>query len=145
MEGFTACFSLRIDWSEIDIFGHVNNLAIMKYAQAARVKLLEDVGLMQMYHEVKKGPTLASIKSQFIKPFFYPGKITVYSRVEQIKNTSFELLHHICNENGEVAARINEIIVFFDFVKNTKLQLPDDIRRKLEKLAYLSEKKDTNN
>src|SRR5512133_1805639 len=103
MENFTASFRLRIDWSEIDIFRHVNNLAIMKYAQAARVRLLEDVGLMQMFHEVKKGPILASIKSQFSKPLFYPGQVTVYSRVELIKNTSFELLHHICNEKEEVA------------------------------------------
>jgi acyl-CoA thioesterase FadM len=28
---------MRIDWIEIDLFGHINKLAIMKYVQAARV------------------------------------------------------------------------------------------------------------
>jgi acyl-CoA thioester hydrolase len=134
MEGFSASFILRIDWSETDIFGHINNLAILRYAQTARVKLMEDVGLMQLFHEVRKGPTLASIKCQFIKPLFYPGEITVHSRVELIKRTSFELVHNICNEKNETTARVNEIIVYFDFINKTKLPLPDNIRSKIEDL-----------
>ena len=31
--------SLRIDWSELDLFGHVNNIAFHKYAQTARLHL----------------------------------------------------------------------------------------------------------
>jgi hypothetical protein len=27
---------MRIDWIEIDLFGHINKLAIMKYVQAAK-------------------------------------------------------------------------------------------------------------
>jgi hypothetical protein len=44
---------LRIDWSEIDLFGHVNNLAILKYIQAARVNYLEKIGLMQLRSSIK--------------------------------------------------------------------------------------------
>jgi acyl-CoA thioester hydrolase len=134
MEGFPASTKLRIDWSEIDIFGHINNLAIMKYAQAARVILLEEIGLMKIFRESKKGPTLASIKCQFIKPLFYPGEVTVWSRVELIKRTSFEFLHYICNEKGETAAQVNEIIVYVDFINKTKLPLPEGIRSKIEVL-----------
>jgi hypothetical protein len=31
MEPFSLKLELRIDWSEIDLFGHVNNLSIQKY------------------------------------------------------------------------------------------------------------------
>ncbi len=51
MDDFKVKFEIRIDWSEIDLFGHINNLAIMKYVQAARVNYLELVGLMQMQAE----------------------------------------------------------------------------------------------
>src|SRR5512133_3422532 len=98
MEGFSISMKLRIDWSETDVFGHINNLAIMKYAQAGRVELLEVTGLMNSYAEVRKGPIIASVKCQFIKPMFYPGNVTVYSKVEFIRNTSFGLHHAICNE-----------------------------------------------
>ncbi len=47
MELFPLKLRLRIDWSEIDLFGHVNNVATLKYVQAARVNCLEALGLMQ--------------------------------------------------------------------------------------------------
>ena len=43
MDDYATKLDLRIDWSEIDSFGHINNIAIMKYIQAARVNYLESV------------------------------------------------------------------------------------------------------
>ena len=33
--GLQTQITLRIDWSELDLFGHVNNVAFHKYAQTA--------------------------------------------------------------------------------------------------------------
>lgn len=123
---------IRIDWSEIDLFGHVNNLAIMKYVQAARVNMLEKLHLMQLQSEQKKGPILASVECQFLKPLFYPGQVTVYSNIDLIKNTSFKIHHTIFNENNEIAAQADDIIVFYDFIKNRKLHIDDELRERLE-------------
>ena len=41
--------SLRIDWSELDAYGHVNNVMIMKYMQAARVHYWEELGLQALF------------------------------------------------------------------------------------------------
>jgi acyl-CoA thioester hydrolase len=132
---FPINLELRIDWSEVDLFGHVNNLAILKYAQAARVVLLEKIGLMQMQKEEKIGPILASLTSQFRKPLFYPGKVEVLSRVDWIKISSFCIHHQIQNQEQEVAAEVQDIIVFYDFIKNTKMNLPERIREELEHIS----------
>ncbi len=132
MEDYATSIKLRIDWSETDALGHINNLAIQKYTQTARVHLLEVAGLMQLYEMTKKGPIIASIKCQFRKPLFYPGEVFVYSKVGTIKNTSFEILHTVCNEKSETVAESTDIIVYFDFIKSHKLSIPDDIREKLE-------------
>jgi acyl-CoA thioester hydrolase len=134
MNTFSVKLELRIDWSEIDLFGHVNNLAIMKYVQSARVNYLELIDLMQLQSETKTGPILASTNCQFRKSLFYPGKVTVLSKVDTIKNTSFRILHQILNENNEIAAEAHDIIVFYDFNKNTKLTIPEDIRAKIERI-----------
>ncbi len=128
---------IRIDWSEIDLFGHVNNLAIMKYVQAARVKMLENLQLMQLQSEQKKGPILASVECQFLKPLFYRGQVTVYSNIDLIKNSSFKIRHTIFNENNEIAAQANDIIVFYDFIKNRKLHIDDELRGRLEYLSVI--------
>jgi len=134
MEDYATLLKLRIDWSELDFFGHVNNLAIMKYVQSARVHLLEGTGLMKLYSQAKKGPIMASVKCQFKKTLFFPGEVFVYSKVEVIKNTSFEIVHSVYNEKAEVIAHANDILVFYDFINDTKLPIPADIREQLEKL-----------
>ena len=122
---------LRIDWSEIDLFGHVNNLAILKYVQAARVNYLEIIGLMQLQSNTKIGPILASATCQFRKPLFYPGQVMVYSNVNSIKNTSFIIQHEIRNDKSEIVAEAQDVIVLYDFDKNTKRILPDEIKYKI--------------
>lgn len=134
MDGYSTKLELRIDWSEIDLLGHVNNLAILKYVQAARVNYLETIGLMQFHSETKIGPILASTSCEFRKMLFYPGKVTVYSKVDSIKNTSFAIKHGIYNDKNEFTAEAQDIIVFFDFCENTKLSIPYVFRSKIEEL-----------
>lgn len=125
---------LRIDWSEIDLFGHVNNVAISKYIQAARVTFLEKIGLMQSQATEKIGPILASTKCQFKRPLSYPGHINVSTTVELIKNSSFQLRYEIVNEQNEIIAEAQDVIVLYDYARSTKLMITDDIRKKIEAL-----------
>ena len=134
MNNSVTKLTLRIDWSEIDLLGHVNNLAILKYAQAARVNYLESIGLMQSQATIKIGPILAWTSCQFRKPLFYPGQVTVHSRVDYIKDTSLKMLHEIYNEQGEIAAEVEDIIVVYDFRENTKITIPDEFRERIGSL-----------
>ena len=125
---------LRIDWSEIDAFGHVNNLSILKYIQAARVNYLEIIGLMQMQATIKIGQILASTTCQFRKPLFYPGQVTIYTSVDNVKNSSFHVQHQIMNDKKELVAEAQDFIVFYDFNKNAKLNIPNEIKEKIAEL-----------
>ena len=135
---FPVKLRLRIDWSELDTFGHVNNLSIFKYVQSARVKYLDKIGLFKMYRESNIGPILASCKCEFYRPLFFPGQVTVQSRVEFIKNTSFCISHRIVDGNELLAAEARDIIVLFDFNENKKVTLPHNIRGRIEKLESKS-------
>ena len=125
---------LRIDWSEIDAFGHVNNLSILKYIQAARVNYLEIIGLMQMQATIKIGPILASTTCQFRKPLFYPGQVTLYTSVDNVKNCSFYVQPQIMNDKRELVSEAQDIIVFYDFNLNAKLSIPNEIKEKIAEL-----------
>lgn len=89
---------LRIDWSEMDLFGHVNNVAFMKYIQAARVNYWESIGLTQIHTSLNKGPMLAQTTCTFLQPLYYPGQISIETSLAFIKNSSFGLTHRILNE-----------------------------------------------
>jgi acyl-CoA thioester hydrolase len=128
MEKFPVKLPIRIDWSEMDLFGHVNNVSYFKYIQASRVNYWEAIGLVKIFEENKIGPILLSTSCQFIKPLHYPGNIIAQSRMEFIKNTSFGLHHHILNEQGELCAEAHDVIVIYDFNKNEKAPFPDKYR-----------------
>src|SRR5690349_13254432 len=125
---------LRIDWSELDLFGHVNNVAFMKYIQASRVNYWEEIGLMELYKKEKIGAMLLSTTCKFHLPLFYPGNIVIEASMDFIKNTSFGIQHKIKNEKSEIVAEAQDIIVIYDFVRNQKTPFPLEMRELVQKI-----------
>ncbi|MDF2449225.1 MAG: acyl-CoA thioesterase [Bacteroidota bacterium] len=73
----TTSLNLRIDWSELDLFGHVNNVAFHKYAQAARLEFVSAAGLMELYNTHKIGFLVAETNCRFKKELLFPGTFTL--------------------------------------------------------------------
>src|SRR5688572_26327229 len=132
MENYPVKLKLRLDWSEMDLFGHVNNVSYFKYVQASRVNYWEAIGLTQLFQETKVGAILASTGCNFLKPLHFPGEILIQAKLDLIKNTSFGLKHQILNDKGEVAAEAKDVLVMFDFARNEKVPIPEEIRLNIE-------------
>ena len=133
-EKFSVKLSLRIDWSEMDLFGHVNNVAFFKYIQSARVNYWLETGLSEMYSKEKIGPILASTHMDFKAPLFFPGNIEVQTRMDSIKNSSFCLHHRILNDKNQMVAEARDVIVVFDFTKKEKVLFPEKLKNAVEQL-----------
>jgi acyl-CoA thioester hydrolase len=129
---FPVKLHLRLDWSEMDLFGHINNVMYFKYIQASRINFWEHVGFMNRYYKEKIGPILVSTGCQFSKPLFYPDNITIEVRVEFIKTTSIGLHHRILNGENELSAEAHDVIVLYDFAKNEKVTIPAELRAAME-------------
>jgi acyl-CoA thioester hydrolase len=127
----TNQIQIPIDWSDQDAFGHVNNLAILRYAQTARVHYLEAIGMMQAHGASGIGPVLASTSCQFRRQLFYPGQVTVRTRVDQVNNTSFHMRHQVLDGAREVVAEMHDVLVMFDYRKNAKLRVPEVFRDRM--------------
>jgi len=134
MSVFPSKLPIRIDWSEMDLFGHVNNVMYFKYIQASRVNYWEISGLIKEFEQDMLGPILANSTCRFLKPLHYPGNIIVQAEIEFMKNTSFGIHHQILNEAGEMAAEAHDVIVYFDFKTNEKKELPETFRTAVERL-----------
>jgi acyl-CoA thioester hydrolase len=131
---FNIKLSLRLDWSEMDLFGHINNVMYFKYIQASRVYYWETMGIAKDFNTNKIGPILASTQCNFLKPLHYPSNIIIQARMEFIKNTSFGIEHQILNEQGEIAAVANDVIVMYDFNKNEKVIFADELKKYVEEI-----------
>ncbi len=126
---------LRIDWSDLDLLGHVNNVAIVKYCQAARLKFITEIGLEPM-PGMTFGPIEAAASLQFQRQLHFPGRVNIYTVIQEIKHTSIILEHRIFDEVGKQAVYCTEVVVCFDFVAQTKVPIPEKI---LQNIAAYTE------
>ena len=126
--------SIKLDWSELDLFGHINNVAYYKYVQASRVNLWKNIGLYQDFLATNIGPILANCNCNFFQPLFYPGQIKIEATVAFVKNSSFGFLHRIFNENGALAAEATDVMVYYNFNKKAKQEIPVWLKNELTNL-----------
>jgi len=129
---FPVQLELRLDWSELDLFGHINNVSYFKYLQASRLNYWESLGLTNWFRDHGIGPILASTRCDFRKPLNYPGNISVRVSVSEMRTTSFSLYHQIIDDAGDLAAEGHDVVVLFDYRKSEKYAIPDDLRRQVE-------------
>ena len=130
---YKLSLELRIDWSDLDTYKHVNNVMFMKYQQSGRVNFWEVSGLYELQEKTNKGPMLVSTHCDFRKPLFYPGKAIVKTKVAFIKNSSFGLDHVILNEKGEVCAEGRDVAVCYDFNLNKTFRIPEELREVMQR------------
>ena len=125
---------LRIDWSEMDEFSHVNNVMFFKYIQSARVNYWEQTGIYKKFKEEGIGPMVLSVNCRFIKPLYYPGEISIHTKTVFIQNTSFSFEHKIYNHLNECVAEATDILVMYDFNSNQKHVFPVHLRQAIEQI-----------
>ena len=126
--------ALRIDWSDLDVFGHVNSLSFLRYVQAARVHYWEQIGLYQSFLADRRGPMLASVRCDFRKPLFYPGLVAVRTEIAFIRTTSFGFAHTLVDGVGDVAAEAADVMVMFDYAAGQKMPFPAVFRQRIAAL-----------
>jgi acyl-CoA thioester hydrolase len=131
MEAAHAELVLRIDWSEMDQFGHINNVMFAKYIQAARVQFWESIGMGAGPDDNRNGGNLASISCEFKAPLFYPGNVKIITAVSFIKNSSFGLLHKLYNDDLALVAIGNDVVVYYNYSQNQKQELTPELRQVL--------------
>ena len=120
----------RIDWSDLDLLGHVNNIAFSRFFQAARVEFCAHIG-MEVYQGMTTGPILAASRVQFLSQLFFPGGVRILTRCKKAGTTSIVLEHAIYGDDGVLAAVSEDVVVRYDFAAQTKIPLSDENREKI--------------
>lgn len=99
-----------IRFADLDVLGHVNNVAYMVYFETGRVAFLERMGRSPRDREC--GPTfvLAHIAADYIEELYYPGTVDIGTAVRHVGRSSFHLGHGIFHE-GTCKAIATSVIV----------------------------------
>lgn len=125
-------FHVKVDWAELDLFGHVNNVAFFKYIQASRVNYCESIGLSALNDEGKLSFMVASSQCQFKKPLSFREEITILTKVDWMKNSSLQLSYLMVSAANEVVAEAADVLVVYDHYKKTKVTISPELRSRIE-------------
>ena len=95
LDGFTFKHSIQTRWRDLDAFRHVNNATFLTYIESARIKLIEDLGFLDV------PIIMASIKIDYINQLKYPSTMQIGQKISRIGHSSFDILTGIFEKTKE--------------------------------------------
>jgi|TARA_B110001454_G_scaffold39104_1_gene38509 acyl-CoA thioester hydrolase len=127
MKKFPVMREFVVHWGDMDALGHVNNTRHLRWMETVRVDLFQMLE-MRVEESSSQGPILASLKIDYHKPVFYPGNVTVGTRIAHIGNSSFKMENVVYDDEGDLCASGECTIVLFDFEASKSIKISDEMR-----------------
>jgi acyl-CoA thioester hydrolase len=132
---FPVVISVPLLWGDHDEFGHVNNLAYLRWCETARVEYLARIGLWPSMPPAGIGPILASMSCHYRHTLRYPDTVWIGARVTRIGNSSIQMQHRVVSESlGAVAAEVESTLVVLDYSRNQAVPVPALCRQAIEQM-----------
>src|SRR5207245_6914297 len=133
--GFPVIVELPVVWGEMDSYRHVNNVVYFRYFENARLEYFRRLDWFEYEKETGIGPILAATQCRFRKPLTYPDTISVGARVSALGEDRCTMDYLLVSHRLEaVAAEGHGTIVTFHYPDGKKVPIPDELRRRIERL-----------
>jgi acyl-CoA thioester hydrolase len=128
-------YDCRIRWSDVDSYGHVNNVKYFEYLQEARIAFLS--GLSPGWPRGRGGAVLARIDVDYRRPILFRAKpVVVETWVTRIGRSSYDLASRILDDQrggATVFAEARAVIVAYDVEGRRSRPLTEKERSALER------------
>jgi acyl-CoA thioester hydrolase len=127
--------AFHVLWGDEDSFGHVNNLAFLRWCESVRVDYLREVGFWVGLMPGRLGPILASLHCDYKAQLHYPGDVIAGARVSHIGRSSITMDHALVSPAANaIAAVVTSTLVLVDYEIGRPVPIPKDIRERINAL-----------
>lgn len=116
-------------FSDLDLFGHVNNAVFLTYFELGRTQLWFD--LMDTRDPRDIAFIVARAEVDFRQQIAME-RIEIATRIAKLGTTSMEFIAEIRNARDEVAANGRVVVVLYDWARRSKVAVSEGLRRKVE-------------
>src|SRR5262249_33986323 len=129
LAGWPVVFEQRLQWGEMDAYGHVNNTVYFRYFENARLEYFLRLG-WEGQRPKGIGTILPATGARFKKPLEWPDTIAITARVTTLETDRFTMEHVILSDHwAGIVTEGTSLIVSYDYGANKKVPVPDEIRR----------------
>ncbi len=123
-------YQCRVRFSDVDVYGHVNNVKYFEYYQEARLAYLTSMGRAE--EQGRFAVVVARVNVDYKRPIlFRSDPYTIESWVSRVGNSSFDLRAEI-KDGDTVLSRADAVLVTFDLKTQAARKLSGTERERLE-------------
>ncbi|WP_051362009.1 acyl-CoA thioesterase [Solimonas soli] len=98
----------RVRFNDLDLLGHVNNIAYVVYVETGRASFLRSLGMFEL--DARRQTVIARFEMDYRRELGYPADVRVGVRVLAIGRSSFRIGVGIFDGDGCVASALNVIV-----------------------------------
>ena len=126
--------TIQLRFSDLDLYGHVNNATYLTYFETARTHYWREV--LQWDWNIN-GIILARSEVNYIKPINRDDVIACYVRTTRIGNSSFDVMHvlvKVTDEGEEICTTGKTVCISYDYSVHKPVKIPAEQRTRM--IAY---------
>jgi len=123
----TFTTSLRVRFSDLDLYGHVHHAELLKHMEWARMEYLKQAGV-PLTHLMENGIYIVIVNAtvDFLSPSYYDEELIISGSVQSIGTTSLTMIQTVDEkQTGRSVAGARFTFVFLD-EKRRKMAVPED-------------------
>ncbi len=133
LEEFPIVVELPIQWGDLDSYGHVNNLAYLRWFETVRAVYALRVGVSVTPQREGVGAALAAISCRYLRQLSFPGNVVAGVRVTRMSIGSITLGFLIIDgQTGVPVAQGECDAVIYDYSADKPVPVPEHIRTAVE-------------
>ena len=120
-------------WADMDAFGHVNNVAFLRYLEEARIDFMFRLAPGEGSASFNGGSVVARHEIDYLRPLVHRHEpVTVETWVTKI-NAASMILHYEVKDERTLYARASTVVVPYDLAGQKPRRITEQEREFLER------------
>ncbi|MBB1254044.1 acyl-CoA thioesterase [Streptomyces alkaliterrae] len=130
-------YECPLRWSDMDAFGHVNNVVFLRYLEEARIDMMFRLAREAASDAFTGGSVVARHEIDYLRPLVHRHEpVTVETWVSKLGRASLTVSYEI-KDSAEVYVRASTVVVPYDLESGRPRRLSAEERSFLE--AYVDD------
>jgi acyl-CoA thioester hydrolase len=126
LKKYPVIIELPVQWGEMDVAAHVNNLVYMRWTESARIRYFEEMKMDISFSYGDAGPILGWQDCKYIFPMTYPDTAIIGVRTLEVNDVFLLMETAVFSEKHQrIAAISKQKIVPYSYKKLKKIEMPE--------------------
>lgn len=113
-----------VRWSDMDVYGHVNNARVLTLYEEARVALMFRAAREQGLTSMADGVVIARHEIDYLRPIDHGDPVRIDLWVEEIRRASFTFRYELF-DGDRIASRARSVLVPYDLTAGRPRRVSD--------------------